>query len=224
MQTDSTTSNATSMDRAMAKRLLPAVIIEQADLAIPLSEALLAAGLNVIEVTFRTAAAEQAIRNIARRFPEMVLGAGTLLTADQVARARDAGATFGVAPGLSESVLRRARECGLAMIPGVVTPTEISHALELDCRVLKFFPAEASGGIKSLQALGGAFGHTGVRFVPTGGIDSRNMRDYLALPFVAAVGGSWMVEKKLIAARDWKRIETLAHEAVAGAHATAAKP
>jgi 2-dehydro-3-deoxyphosphogluconate aldolase/(4S)-4-hydroxy-2-oxoglutarate aldolase len=212
------TGISSQLDKALAKRLLPAVVMEQADLALPLSEALLAGGLNVIEVTFRTTAAEEAIRKITRHFPEMVVGAGTLLTVDQVLRARDAGAIFGVAPGLSEDVLCRARERDLAMIPGVVTPTEISRALALGCTVLKFFPADASGGVKTLQALGGAFGHTGVRFVPTGGIDGKNLRDYLALPVVAAVGGSWMVEKKLIAAKNWKQIETLTREAVAAAH------
>ncbi len=201
-----------------AKRLLPAVVIEDAELAIPLSEALLAAGLPVIEITFRTKAAEAAIRKVSQRFPEMVLGAGTLLTPDQVARARDAGATFGVAPGLSEGVVRRAQECGLQMIPGVVTATEITRALELGCQVLKFFPADACGGVKAIKALGGAFGHTGVRFVPTGGIDAKNLREYLALPIVAAVGGSWMVEKALIAAKNWKQIEDLAREAVAAAN------
>ena len=205
----------TPMDKVLAKRLLPAVVIEDAELALPLGEALLAGGLNVIEITFRTAAAAAAIRKIAQRLPEMVLGAGTLLTAEQVSQARDAGATFGVAPGLSEGVMRAAQKCGLAMIPGVVTPTEISRALELGCKVLKFFPADASGGVKTIRALGGAFGHAGVRLVPTGGIDAKNLRDYLALPVVAAVGGSWMVEKKLISAKDWKQIEVLTREAVA---------
>lgn len=218
MQSSKAKSDVAPMDRVLAKRLLPAVVITQADLAIPLCEALLAAGLNVIEVTFRTAAAEEAIRSIAQRFPEMVLGAGTLLTVEQVSRARDAGAIFGVAPGLSDEVLRRAQACGLAMIPGVVTPSEISRALDLGCQVLKFFPAEASGGVQALQALGGAFGHTGVRFVPTGGIDSKNLRDYLALPMVAAVGGSWMVNKQHIDAKNWKMIETLAGEAMAAAN------
>ncbi|MEI8243508.1 MAG: bifunctional 4-hydroxy-2-oxoglutarate aldolase/2-dehydro-3-deoxy-phosphogluconate aldolase [bacterium] len=206
------------MDKALEKRLLPAVVIDDAELAIPLSEALLAAGMNVIEITFRTSAAEAAIRKIARQLPEMILGAGTLLTVDQVSRARDAGATFGVAPGLSAAIVHRAQECGLDMIPGVITPTEITAALELGCKVLKFFPAEAGGGVKALQALAGAFGHTGVRFLPTGGIDSRNLRDYLALPVVAAVGGSWMVDKKLIAAKNWKQIELLTREALAAAN------
>ena len=211
-------TTSTPLNQALSKRLLPAVVIDNAELAIPLSEALLAAGLNVIEITFRTAAAAEAIRNIAKRFPEMIVGAGTLLTPDQVAQAREAGAVFGVAPGLSESVWRRSQACGLALIPGVVTPSEISRALELGCAVLKYFPAEASGGIKALQAVAGAFSHTGVRFVPTGGIDSRNLRDYLALPIVAAVGGSWMVEKKLIAAKNWQQIEALSREAVAVAN------
>jgi 2-dehydro-3-deoxyphosphogluconate aldolase/(4S)-4-hydroxy-2-oxoglutarate aldolase len=206
------------MSDLFAKRLLPAVVIEDAELAAPLAEALLAAGLPVIEITFRTQAAEAAIRNVAKRFPEMKLGAGTLLTPDQVARARDAGATFGVAPGLSESVVRRAQECGLQMIPGVATPTEVTRALELGCQVLKFFPADAFGGVKAIKAIGGAFGHTGVRFLPTGGIDAKNLREYLALPIVAAVGGSWMVEKSLIAAKNWKQIEDLTREAVAAAN------
>jgi 2-dehydro-3-deoxyphosphogluconate aldolase/(4S)-4-hydroxy-2-oxoglutarate aldolase len=206
------------MDKTLAKRLLPAVVIDDAELAVPLSEALLAAGLPVIEITFRTQAAEAAIRNVAKRLPEMILGAGTLLTPDQVSRARDAGATFGVAPGLSEAVVLRAQACGLQMIPGVVTPTEISRALELGCKVLKFFPADAFGGAKAIKAIGGAFGHTGVRFVPTGGIDAKNLREYLALPIVAAVGGSWMVEKSLIASKNWQQIETLTREAVAAAN------
>jgi 2-dehydro-3-deoxyphosphogluconate aldolase/(4S)-4-hydroxy-2-oxoglutarate aldolase len=203
------------MDKVLAKKVIPAVVIEQAELALPLGEALLAGGLDVIEITFRTAAAEEATRLLARRLPQMVLGAGTLLTPEQVKRARDAGATFGVSPGISEGVMRAAAACGLAMIPGTVTATEIQRGLEFGCKVLKFFPADASGGVKTLKALGGAFGHTGVRFVPTGGIDARNLRDYLSLPIVAAVGGSWMVEKSLIAAKNWKQIETLTREAVA---------
>jgi len=203
------------MDAVLARKLIPAVTIEDAELAAPLGEALLAGGLDVVEVTFRTTVAEAAIRNIARRFPAMQLGAGTLLTAEQVRRARDAGATFGVSPGISEDVLQQAQAVGLAMIPGVSTPTEIMRALALGCRVLKFFPADAVGGVPALKAIGGAFAHTGVRFVPTGGINGQNLREYLALPFVAAVGGSWMVEKTLIASRNWRQIEALTRAAVA---------
>jgi len=206
------------MDPITAKKLMPAVVIDQADLALPLAETLLAAGLNVIEITFRTAAAEEAIRSIAKRLPEMQVGAGTLLTVEQVNRANDAGATFGVAPGLSDAVVRAGQARGMAMIPGVATATEISLGLELGCKLLKFFPADACGGVKTLKALGGAFGHTGVRFMPTGGIDAKNLRDYLALPIVAAVGGSWMVEKSLIATKNWKQIDLLTREALAAAN------
>ena len=207
------------MNKVLAKRLLPAVVIDKAELAVPLAEALLRAGLNVVEITFRTAAAEEAIRNIAKRFPEMVLGAGTLLTADQVARAAGAGATFGVAPGLNQAVVTEAQRRGMAMIPGVMTPTEVDRAIGLGCQVLKFFPADAAGGVKMLKALAGPFAHTGVKFVPTGGIDAKNMAEYLALPVVAAVGGSWMVEKSLIASQNWAQIEKLSREALAAAAA-----
>ena len=203
------------MSKVFAKRVIPAVVIDQAELALPLAETLLKAGMNVIEVTFRTAAAADAIRAIAMRFPEMAVGAGTLLSADQVRQAADAGSVFGVAPGLSEVVLHTAQERGMLMVPGVATASEITRGLELGCRILKFFPAESSGGVSALKALAGAFGHTGVRFLPTGGIHAGNMADYLALPVVAGIGGSWMVEKKLIAARDWKQIETLTREALA---------
>ena len=219
MQTCSNRSTSTLLEHALRKRLLPAVVLEDVELALPLGEALLAGGLDVIEFTFRTAAAEEAIRRMVRHLPEMVVGAGTLLTVEQVARARDAGATFGMAPGLDADVVRKTQECGLGMLPGVVTSSEISAALALGCKVLKFFPAEASGGVKAVEALSGAFCHVGARFVPTGGIHPQNMRSYLALPSVAAVGGSWMVAKSLIATKNWKQIETLAREAVALARA-----
>jgi len=171
----------------------------------------------VMEITFRTAAAEAAIRDIAGRFPAMCVGAGTLLTVEQVERARGAGAQFGVAPGLNPKIVRAAQQAGLAMVPGVMTPTELEAAMDLGCRTLKFFPAEAAGGVKMLKALSGPYGHTGVKFIPTGGIDAKNMRDYLALPAVAAIGGSWMVEKKLIAEARWSEIESLTREALATA-------
>jgi 2-dehydro-3-deoxyphosphogluconate aldolase/(4S)-4-hydroxy-2-oxoglutarate aldolase len=206
-----------SLDQALSKRILPAVVLDDAELAEPLAEALLAAGLDVIEITFRTAAAEEAIRRIAKRFPAMCLGAGTLLDPDQVRRAAAAGATFGVAPGLSERTAEAAGRCKLQLVPGVLTPSEVERALGLGFQVLKFFPAEISGGVKMLQALAGPFAHTGVKFVPTGGIDGANMRDYLALKVVAAVGGSWMVAPKLIAAQNRPEIQRLTREALAQA-------
>jgi 2-dehydro-3-deoxyphosphogluconate aldolase/(4S)-4-hydroxy-2-oxoglutarate aldolase len=207
------------MEQALAKRIVPVVVLDKAEWAAPLAEALLKAGLNVMEITFRTAAAEAAIRDIAKRFPAMCVGAGTLLTAEQVQRAAGAGARFGVAPGLNPKTVQAAAQAGLPMMPGVMTPTELEAAMALGCRILKFFPAEAAGGAKMLKALIGPYGHTGVKFVPTGGIDLRNMLDYLAIPAVAAIGGSWMVEKKLIAEAKWVEIEALTRAALSAAAA-----
>jgi 2-dehydro-3-deoxyphosphogluconate aldolase/(4S)-4-hydroxy-2-oxoglutarate aldolase len=165
--------------------------------------------LKGIEVTFRTAGAAAAIARIRQALPTMQVGAGTLLSADQVKQAVDAGAQFGVSPGLSEAVLNAARSANLPLFPGVLTPTEVARALELGCKHLKFFPAEAAGGVNLLQTLAGPFGHTGVKFVPSGGITAANLPHYLALPQVAAVGGSWMAERKLVALKAWSQITAL---------------
>jgi 2-dehydro-3-deoxyphosphogluconate aldolase/(4S)-4-hydroxy-2-oxoglutarate aldolase len=207
------------MERIARKRIVPVVALDHEELAEQLAETLLKAGLDVMEITFRTAAAAPGIRRIAARYPEMLLGAGTLLEPDQVQKAAAAGARFAVAPGLNEQVLAAARRAGIEMMPGVMTPTEVEKALALECRTLKFFPAEQAGGVAMLKALEGPYGHTGVRFVPTGGINRNNMLQYLERPSVVAIGGSWMVEKKLIAAQDWLQIEQLTRDAV-----TAARP
>jgi 2-dehydro-3-deoxyphosphogluconate aldolase/(4S)-4-hydroxy-2-oxoglutarate aldolase len=207
------------LERIARKRIVPVVALDHEELAEPLAETLLKAGLDVMEVTFRTAAAAPAIRRIAARYPEMLLGAGTLLEPDQVQKAAVAGARFAVAPGLNERVLEAAWRAGIEMMPGVMTPTEVERALALECRTLKFFPAEQAGGVAMLKALEGPYGHTGVRFVPTGGINRNNMLQDLERPSVVAIGGSWMVEKKLIAAQDWLQIEQLTRDAV-----TAARP
>jgi 2-dehydro-3-deoxyphosphogluconate aldolase/(4S)-4-hydroxy-2-oxoglutarate aldolase len=193
----------------LKQRLICVAVIEQADDAVPLAEALLAGGLKGIEVTFRTAGAAEAIARIRQALPAMQVGAGTLLSADQVKQAVDAGAQFGVSPGLSEAVLNAARTANLPLFPGVITPTEVTRALELGWKHLKFFPAEAAGGVNMLKALAGPFGHTGVKFVPTGGITAANLPHYLALPQVAAVGGSWMAERKLVAVKAWSQITAL---------------
>ena len=203
------------MEKIRRKRLVPVVVIDDVAAAIPLAETLLAAGLDVMEITFRTAAAADSVRAIATELPQMFIGAGTLLTSDQVDRAVEAGAKFGVAPGLNEKVVQRAHAHKIAMLPGVMTPSEIEKALELGCKTLKFFPAELAGGVKMLQAFWAPYAHTGVSFVPLGGVNAKNMAEYLALPAVAAIGGSWMVEKKLIAARDWAQIGALTREALA---------
>ncbi len=201
--------------KAFAKRIVPVVVVDRAEQAEPLAEALLRGGLAVMEITFRTAAAAEAIRRIAARYPEVCVGAGTLLTAEQIARAADAGASFGVAPGFNPANVKRARELGLPFVPGVMTPSEIEAAMALGLQTLKFFPAEAAGGVAMLKALAGPYAHTGVKFVPTGGISARNMAGYLALPVVAAIGGSWMVEKTLVTEARWDEVARLTREALA---------
>ena len=198
----------------LKQRLICVAVIDQPDDAVPLAEALLAGGLNVMEVTFRTSAAADSIARIRKSLPAVAIGAGTLLAAEQVQRAVDAGAQFGVSPGLNEAVLAAAHKNKIPFFPGVMTPTEVDRALNLGWKHLKFFPAEAAGGVVMLKALTGPFAHTGVKFVPTGGINAANMPDYLALPQVAAIGGSWMAERKLVTVKAWSKITTLTAEAM----------
>lgn len=210
------------IDRIAAKKVVPVVVLQDADHAEPLAQALLDGGLDIMEITFRTDAAEESIKRIRAAFPEMLLGAGTLLDAEQVTRAHAAGAVFGLAPGLNEDVYRNTRELGMAFAAGVMTPTEVHRALELGCQLLKFFPAGAAGGAKMLAAMAAPFEHRGVRFIPTGGIHSGNLGEYLALPCVAAVGGSWMVAPKLVQEGAWSEITRLTKEALAAADAVSA--
>jgi 2-dehydro-3-deoxyphosphogluconate aldolase / (4S)-4-hydroxy-2-oxoglutarate aldolase len=183
------------------QRLICVAVIDKAGDAVPLAEALLAGGLNTIEVTFRTPGAAEAIARM-------------LLAADQLKQAIGAGAQFGVSPGLSESVSTTAQKNDFPLFPGVVTPTEVMRALELGWKHLKFFPAETFGGVNALKALSGPFGHTGVKFIPTGGITAATLPDYLAVPQVAAIGGSWMAERKLVAEKSWDKITALTAEAM----------
>ena len=205
------------MESILKQRLICVAVVDKPEDAVPLAKALSAGGLNTIEVTFRTDAAAEAIRLIRRELPSMCVGAGTVLTPYQAAQAADAGAHFLVAPGLDESVLQAAKARNVTYIPGVVTPTEVGRALALKLKLLKFFPAEVSGGVPMLKALGGPFAHTGVKFVPTGGITAATLASYLALPTVAAVGGSWMAERDLIAKGDWDKITALTAEAMKNA-------
>ena len=198
----------------LKQRLICVAVIDQPDDAVPLAEALLAGGLKVMEVTFRTSTAAGSIKRIRQGLPGMCIGAGTLLTANQVKQATDAGAQFGVSPGLNELVLAAASKNKIPFFPGVMTPTEVDRALNLDWKHLKFFPAEAAGGVAMLKALAGPFAHTGVKFVPTGGINATNLPDYLALPQVAAIGGSWMAERKLVTEKAWSKITALTTEAM----------
>lgn len=201
-----------TLDRIGAARLVPVVVLDDAAHAAPLAEALVAGGLPVAEVTFRTAAAVEAIRAMATR-DDLLVGAGTVLTPEQVDAAVDAGASYIVSPGLSEAVVRRCQERGVLALPGAVTATEVQAALALGLTTLKFFPAETSGGAKAIKALAAPF--AGVRFVPTGGIGPSNLAAYLQIPAVLAVGGSWMVPRDTIAAGDFDRIAALTSDAVA---------
>ena len=197
------------------KKIVPVVVgVEKADDAVPLAEALLEGGLNVIEVTFRAANAAEAVHAITQKVPEMILGAGTLLTAAQVNAAREAGAQFGVAPGLNLDVVAAAKKMDMAFIPGVMTPSEVENALAAGCKLLKFFPANVAGGIPMLKALAAPYAQTGVKFIALGGIKSDNMGEYLAESIVAAVGGSWLVEPALVAKRDWKTVTARTREAL----------
>ncbi len=193
-------------------RLVPVVVLDDARHADPLAAALVAGGLPVAEVTFRTAAAEDSIRAMAAR-GDVLVGAGTVLTVDQVDRAVAAGASYIVSPGLSRAVVERCAEHGVLALPGAVTATEVQAALELGLVAVKFFPAATSGGAPAIKALAAPFG--GLGFVPTGGIGPKNLHEYLAIPAVLAVGGSWMVPRDLVAAEDFDRITALTAEAVA---------
>jgi 2-dehydro-3-deoxyphosphogluconate aldolase / (4S)-4-hydroxy-2-oxoglutarate aldolase len=201
-----------ALDRLLAGRVIPVVVITQEETALPLARALAAGGLPAAEVTFRTPAAAAAIRVIATE-TDLLVGAGTVIRPDQVDAAVEAGARFVVTPGLSAAVVRRCVELEIPVIPGVATATEVIAALDQGLSLLKLFPAEAVGGLSLLRGLAGPF--PDVQFVPTGGVNAANMPAYLALSNVAAVGGSWMVAPELIAAGDFDAIERLTAGAVA---------
>ncbi len=192
--------------------IVPVVSIPEARLAEPLAESLMAGGLPCAEITFRTAAAADSLAAIARRFPDLLLGAGTVLSTDQVDRALDAGAQFIVSPGTNPRVVEHCLKRAVTIFPGVCTPTEIEAALTLGVDLLKFFPAEPMGGVKYLQAICAPYRH--VRFIPTGGIDTANIGNYLGLPQVVACGGSWMVKPELMLTGRFEAIRDLAAEAV----------
>ena len=200
-----------------AARLVPVVVLDDAGDADSLAGALVAGGLPVAEVTFRTAAAQDSIRAMAAR-GDILVGAGTVLTPAQVDQAVAAGARFVVSPGLSRAVVERCQEHGVLALPGAVTATEVQAALELGLNTVKFFPAGTSGGPDAIAALSGPFG--GVQFVPTGGVGPGNLAQYLAIGAVAAVGGSWMVPRDRVKAGDFAAIRQLTADAVALALAT----
>lgn len=191
-----------------AVRVLPVVTVDDADVAVPLVETLAAAGLTVVEITLRTDAALDAIRRAVAEVPEAIVGAGTVTSVPLARAALDAGARFLVSPGLDADVVAAADRGGVPAVPGVATPTEVQRAVHLGCSTLKLFPAEVIGGTRLVTALAPVW--PDVRFVPTGGVTAENAAGYLALTQVLAVGGSWMVPRAAIAARDWAAVSAAA--------------
>lgn len=192
--------------------LVPVIKVDDAADAVPLCKALSDGGLPVAEITFRTAAAEEAIRRVHAELPEVILGAGTVLTTEQVDKAVAAGASYIVSPGLNPSTVRHCQEKGVPIVPGCANPSDIEVALELGLKTVKFFPAEALGGLKVIKAMSAPYGD--VKFLPTGGVNEKNLNEYLAFGKVIACGGSWMVPADAVAAKDWGKIEALTRSAV----------
>lgn len=201
------------LDRVAELGVVPVIAIDSVSHALPLADALIEGGLPVVEITFRTAAAAEVIRVLARERPALIVGAGTVLTPETVQTAVDAGARFAVAPGLNPRVVEAAQELNLPFLPGVANPSDIEAGLELGCKLLKFFPAEALGGTKLLSALSAPYKHTGVRFMPTGGASPANLESYLKIDTVAAVGGTWIAKKEDMAEGKWNEIAQRCREA-----------
>jgi len=193
---------------------MPVIVIDDADHAIPLAEALLEGGINWIEITLRTEAALNAIRKIAVEVPQMLVGAGTVVTVDHAKKALDAGATFGLAPGLYAPVLNCFKEAKVPFIPGICSPSEITLAYSIGCKRLKFFPAESCGGVAYLKSANAPFRSLGIQYCPTGGLNENNMKGYLELPEVFTIGGSWIATQQQIRNQDWSIITQQARAAL----------
>jgi len=186
--------------------IIAVLIIDHVKHAIPLAEALLKGGVNTIELTLRTPAAMDAARAIKQEVPEMILGFGTVLTTDQVKAVVDVGADFAVAPGCNPNIIAEAGKYRLSFAPGIMTPTDIEIAVEQGCRILKFFPAESSGGMRHLESMAAPYQHLGLKFIPLGGCNMDNAATYLQSPLIAALGGTWIAKRPLILAENWDAI------------------
>jgi 2-dehydro-3-deoxyphosphogluconate aldolase/(4S)-4-hydroxy-2-oxoglutarate aldolase len=200
--------------RLTAKGVVAVIMIDRVDDAVPVAEALLHGGVDAMELTLRTDAALPALKSIAESVPEMLTGIGTILKPDQIVQAKDSGAAFGVSPGTNVDVIEAAQEAGLPFAPGIMTPSDIERALPFGCEILKFFPAGSSGGIKHLKNIAAPYAHLGLKYVPLGGVNQENMTDYLKEDIIAAVGGSWIAARDLIASGQWDQITSNASSAV----------
>ncbi len=203
--------SSTVFQRIAAAGIVPVIKLDSAENALPLGRALLAGGLPIAEVTFRTNSAAESIALLSRELPQLLTGAGTVLTIEQAEAAIAAGASYIVTPGFNPRIVDYCLGRGITIIPGVNSPSQVEQGLERGLMTLKFFPAEASGGVKMLKALHGPYGE--VHFIPTGGVDLTNLASYLSLPFIPAVGGTWMVREELIAAHDYDSVTKLCSEA-----------
>jgi len=189
-------------------------MIDRVDDAVPVAEALLRGGVDAMELTLRTDAALPALELITGSVPEMLAGIGTIIKKEQVTQAKDSGAAFGVSPGTNIDVIKAAQDAGLPFSPGIMTPSDIERALPFGCEILKFFPAGSSGGIKHLKNIAAPYAHLGLKYVPLGGINQGNMKDYLKEDIIAAVGGSWIASRDLIDSGQWDQITSNASSAV----------
>ena len=200
-------------EKISAAGVVAVLVVDDAGDAVPLARALLEGGVGVMELTLRTPAALDALREIRREVPEMLAGIGTVLATAQLTQALECGAAFGVAPGCNPRLLAAAREARFSFAPGVATPTDIEIAVEHGCRLLKLFPAGQLGGLAYLHAMAAPYAHLGLRYIPLGGLTTANAAEYLADPLIAAIGGSWMAPRDVITAQDWPAITAFAREA-----------
>ncbi|MBN1900091.1 bifunctional 4-hydroxy-2-oxoglutarate aldolase/2-dehydro-3-deoxy-phosphogluconate aldolase [Candidatus Sumerlaeota bacterium] len=196
-------------------KIIPIIVPENAEDVIPVCQALQVGGLMVAEITFRTPSVREALGLMKKNFPDFILGAGTITEMEELESCIQLGAQFAVSPGLNPDIVKRAQELGFPFFPGVCTPTEVDTALRLGCKVLKFFPSDVMGGTKAIKALYGPFKHKGVKFIPTGGINEKNLKEHLATPGVIAIGGSWLVSKTILQEKSWDQITQKTRESLA---------
>ncbi|MFA5393956.1 MAG: bifunctional 4-hydroxy-2-oxoglutarate aldolase/2-dehydro-3-deoxy-phosphogluconate aldolase [Candidatus Ratteibacteria bacterium] len=194
--------------------VIAVLVIDDIDNAVPVAQALLKGGVTAIELTLRTPVALKALKAIRKEAPGMMVGVGTVLTVGQIDEINEAGAAFAVAPGLNTEVVCHAKKIGLSFAPGIVTPSDIENAVKLGCRVLKFFPAEPSGGLTYLKSIAVPYNHLQLQYIPLGGINEDNMEEYVTSPLIMAIGGSWIASPSLIQQKNWSKITNNAKMAV----------
>ena len=202
-----------SLERIRHTGVIAVLVVDRVEDAVPLANALIEGGIDIMELTLRTPVALDALRAVKDKVPEMMAGVGTVLTVEQVQQVAAAGAAFGVAPGMNPRIVRAAESAGLPFMPGVLTPSDVEQALECGCRVLKFFPAEPVGGLSYLKSMSAPYAHRDIRFIPLGGLTAANASGYVKDPQVLAVGGSWIANRELIGRCDWRAIAQNAKEA-----------